>query len=79
MDEVALKQIADNTQGMFFRAEDLSGLSRVYDTIDRLEKNEAMVKVYDHYRDLFDYLLGPAFCFLALFLILSHTRFLRVP
>jgi Ca-activated chloride channel family protein len=79
MDEGALKAIAKKTKGLYFRAEDLKGLENIYDTIDRLEKTEAVVKTYDNYRDLYAAALLPAFIFLGLWLLLAHTRFLRIP
>jgi Ca-activated chloride channel family protein len=79
MDEDTLKNIAQKTGGLYFRGEDIQGLERIYDTIDQLEKTEAVVKVYDNYRDLYPTALLPAFGLLGLFILLVHTRFLRVP
>jgi Ca-activated chloride channel homolog len=79
MDEDALKEIAEKTNGLYFRAENIQGLEKIYDTIDRLEKTEAIVKTYDNYRDLYTDCLLPAFVFLGLWIFLVYTRFLRVP
>ena len=79
MDEAALKNIAEKTKGLYFRAEDTAGLKKIYNTIDRLEKTEAIVKTYDNYRDLYVFCLLPAFVFLGLWMLMVHTRFLRVP
>lgn len=79
MDEDTLKNIAEKTDGLYFRAEDVQGLEKIYDTIDQLEKTEAVVKVYDNYRDLYTLVLMPAFGLLGLWILLVHTRFLRVP
>ena len=79
MDEEMLTDIAEKTKGLYFRAEDLKGLKNIYDTIDRLEKTETVVKTYDNYRDLYTAALLPAFVCLGLWVLLVHTRFLRVP
>lgn len=79
MDEDALKDIAKKTNGQYFRAEDLQRLEKIYDTIDQLEKTEAVVKIYDNYRDLYAYSLFPAFVLLGFWILLIHTRFLRLP
>jgi Ca-activated chloride channel family protein len=79
MDEDALKDIAKKTDGLYFKAENTQGLEKIYDTIDQLEKTEAVVKIYDNYRDLYPVALLPAFGLLAFWILLVHTRFLRVP
>jgi Ca-activated chloride channel family protein len=79
MDEDTLRDIAEKSGGLYFRAEDTRGLEKTYETIDQMEKTEAVVKIYDNYRDLYAYNLLPAFGLLGLWIILSHTRFLRVP
>jgi Ca-activated chloride channel family protein len=79
MDEETLISIAKKTNGLYFRGEDAQGLEKTYDTINQLEKTEAEVKVYDNYRDLYAITLLPAFGLLGLWILLVHTRFLRVP
>jgi len=79
MDEETLQGIAEKTGGRYFKAQDTEELEKIYDTIDQLEKNEAEVKIYDNYRDLYAWTLIPAFGLLGLWMVLVHTRFLRVP
>ena len=79
MDVKALQDIASRTDGLFFRAEDVKGLEKIYHTIDTLEKNQVKVKTFAEYSDLYPYLVWPAFMLLALWAILSNTRFLRIP
>ncbi len=79
MDEETLKEIAEKTGGLYFRAEDMEGLNKVYETIDRLEKNEVKIKTYAEYREFYGYLVMGAFALLVLYVVLSNTRFLRVP
>ncbi len=79
IDEKTLKHIAEQTGGLYFRAEDSEKLKDIYDKIDRLEKTEVKVKTYAEYREFYMYFLVAAFIVLSLRIILSNTRFLRVP
>jgi len=79
MDEKTLKNIADKTGGLYFRAEDSEGLKKIYDTIDKLEKTEAKVKSFAEYKELYPFFLIPAFVLLVLWITLVNTRFLSVP
>jgi Ca-activated chloride channel family protein len=79
IDETTLKAIADETGGLYFRAQDLEGLQKIYATIDKMEKTDVKVKTFAEYRELYIYLLLPAFGLLALWVVLINTRFLRIP
>ena len=79
IDEDALKEIAKRTGGLYFRAEDTDGLTRIYETIDEMETTEVDVKIYAEYNELYPMLLLPALGLLAVWTILTHTRFLRIP
>lgn len=79
IDEDTLKDIAIKTKGLYFRAENMEGLQKIYDTISKLEKTEVKVKTFAEYSELYTYFLIPVFVILALWIILSNTRFLRVP
>jgi Ca-activated chloride channel homolog len=79
IDEGALQKIADSTGGTYFRATDTEGLSKIYDTIDRMEKTQVKVKTFADYKELYPPLLAAAFGLLVLWIVLTHTRFLRVP
>lgn len=78
-DEDTLKFISKETNGIYFRAEDSKSLQKIYDTIDELEKTKVKVKTFAEYRELYIYLLVPSFLLLVIWVILSNTRFLRVP
>jgi Ca-activated chloride channel family protein len=79
IDEETLKAIADNTDGLYFRAEDTEGLATIYDRIDALEKTEVEVKTFSEFNDLYSFFLLPAFVLLAVWAVLANTRFLRLP
>ena len=79
IDEDTLKEIAEKTKGLYFRADDTQKLNEIYDTIDRLEKTEVEIKTHAEYRELYHYALTAGFILLAMWVVLTHTRFLRVP
>jgi Ca-activated chloride channel family protein len=78
-DEKTLRRIAEKTGGLYFRAENTQGLESIYDTIDKMEKTKVKVKTFAEYHELYVSFLIPAFVLLGLWILLSNTRFLRVP
>jgi Ca-activated chloride channel family protein len=79
MDEETLKAVAKETGGLYFRAQDMAGLQKIYTTIDQMEKTQVKMKVFAEYNDLYLYLLLPAFGMFGLWIILKNTRYLKVP
>ena len=79
MDHDTLKKMADMTGGTFFAAQDIDTLAKIYEMIDNLEKTEVEVKRWAQYRELYPWLLLPAFGFIAVFIVLSGTRLIRFP
>jgi Ca-activated chloride channel family protein len=61
IDEETLKFIAKETNGKYFRATDINGLTSIYDEIDRMERSVIEVEEYNQYTELYGYLLFPAF------------------
>ncbi|NHZ87376.1 MAG: VWA domain-containing protein [Planctomycetia bacterium] len=60
VDEETLKAIAKQTNGQYFRANNIGRLERIYEEIDKLERSEIEVKTYSRYQDLYGWLLIPA-------------------
>ena len=79
LDEETLKNIANITDGYYFRAKDTSGLERIYDQINKLEKTEVKVKEYMEYKELFWWFLIAALVLLLIEVVLSQTRFRKIP
>ena len=79
IDEDTLRQIARETGGRYFRAQDTKKLKEIYSTIDALEKSEVEVKIYSQYNELYIFLLMGSFVLLAAWIVLVNTRFLRIP
>ncbi|MGP0564977.1 MULTISPECIES: vWA domain-containing protein [unclassified Nitrospina] len=79
MDEESLKEIADTTNGKYFRAMDTDSLKKIYAQIDQLEKSE--VKWIDHseFKELFPYFLIPGLLLLITEITLAQTRLRRIP
>jgi Ca-activated chloride channel family protein len=79
IDTDALKKIAEVGGGQFFRAADTDAMENVYKTINKLEVSRVQTKHFEHARDYFQYALYPGLFLLGLEIVLSHTRFRRVP
>lgn len=65
IDEDLLKQIADETGGRYFRANDNTKLAEIYDEINQMEKARTTVDSFPIYKELF-----LSFALLALFALL---------
>ena len=79
IDVDALKKIAEIGGGQFFRAADTDAMENVYKTINKLETTRVETKHFEHVREYFPWALYPGLFFLGLEIVLSHTRFRRVP
>ena len=79
MDEAALKNIADKTGGLYFKAESTEALKRIYETIDAMEKTEARSNEYAVYNDLYPWLVSLALLLLVMRIVLENTIYLEVP
>jgi Ca-activated chloride channel family protein len=67
IDEDLLKQIADETGGRYFRANDNTKLAEIYDEINQMEKARTTVDSFPIYKELFG-----KYALLALLLILAE-------
>ena len=74
-----LGKMADLSGGHFYRATNRRELQNIYNQIDRLEKSEVKLRRFATYEPLFKWPLLTALALLAVELILSNTRFRRVP
>lgn len=79
IDEQVLRKIADETGGLYFRANDTFGLQRIFDQINQLEKSQVDVQVFTRYRELVGLLLLPALILIVIEMILRHTLFRTLP
>ncbi|HEY2781726.1 MAG TPA: VWA domain-containing protein [Steroidobacteraceae bacterium] len=79
VDEKTLQAVADATGGKFYRATDTDSLQRIYEQINRLEKNAQTVQKFEHTEELYPWALIPALAILAISLLLQQTRLRRLP
>jgi len=79
IDEGMLKQIAEMTGGLYFRAKTPEMLAEIYDQISALEKTEIQSQQYTRYRELFSFFALGGLGIFLLELLLTHTRFRRIP
>lgn len=79
LDEDTLKQIAQITGGMYFRATDTESLKEIYSQIDQMEKTKAEIKIYMEYKELFPWFLIPGLFLLILEIVISNTWLKKIP
>ena len=79
VDEKTLKQIAETTEGRYFRATDEQKLSEIYEEINQLETTKIEVTEYIRYKELAAYLILPAMLLLILEIVLTNTRLRKIP
>nr|MBU1328854.1 VWA domain-containing protein [Candidatus Omnitrophota bacterium] len=79
IDEALLKNIADETKGLYFRAKDKEGLREIYKTIGQLEKTKIETKEYANYTELARFFILPGFFLLLLEIVLTNTIFAKIP
>ncbi len=79
IDEDTLTKIANMTGGKYFRGDKTDTLRNIYAEIDRLERTEVEVQHYQHFTELFPWLLWPGMAFLLLEVLLAHTIWRRLP
>ncbi len=77
VDEETLRAIAKQTNGHYFRANNIGQLKRIYEEIDQLERSEINVKTYTRYKDLYGWFLIPAAIFGLWFEMLNRSIFRR--
>jgi len=79
IDEESLTQIAQTTGGQYFRAANTSGFIDIFEQIDELEKTKIETQGLRQFEELFGWFLYPALALLFIELILSQTRFRKLP
>ncbi|ABX07531.1 MAG TPA: VWA domain-containing protein [Herpetosiphon sp.] len=72
-DEVALRDIAEQTGGIFFRAGDEQGLRDVYDTIDKMERSQVASEKLVRYTEAWQPWAAGALLLLMIEILLRNT------
>ncbi len=79
LDEETLQEIAAVSGTLYFRAEDLQGLQRIYEQIDALERADVERQVFIRWNERALPILIAALVFMLLERLLRHTVFERLP
>jgi len=79
VDEDTLKQIAEKTEGRFFRVTDPGGIEEVYEAIDKLEKTELEERRLRRYIEHFEIPIVIALILAAVGWLMGATIFRRLP
>lgn len=79
IDEETLRNIADITDGLYFRAEDARGLQEIYDKINELERSQVEVRVFTRYTELLIWFAFPAIILLVVEMLLGRTLLRKIP
>jgi Ca-activated chloride channel family protein len=79
LDEALLKEIADTTNGKYFKASDTEALVNVYKAIDELEKRKIEQNDYRRYEEKYFPLVVLALFAVLLEALFNLTRWRRIP
>ena len=79
IDEASLMEIAEKTDGKYYRARSGEELQEIYRIIDNLEKTEVEVAAHIQYKELFHYFTYAGLLLLVLEMILANTYFRKLP
>lgn len=78
LDEKLLQDIAEQTNGRYFKASDTDTLQEIYQTIDKLEKTSKEVNIYYHYRELYRPFLWGALLLFVIEQLIALSRWRRL-
>lgn len=79
IDEESLREIANTTNGKYFRAKDEKVLKKVFEEIDSLEKSVLDVDRFTYTEENFEPWILLSLCSLGLYLLLRYTVLRRIP
>jgi Ca-activated chloride channel family protein len=74
IDDETLGKVATMTGAQYFRATDTQSLEKVYAEINSMETTTRTIKKFEHYQELFHWLVGAALIFLGFELLGSRRR-----
>jgi Ca-activated chloride channel family protein len=79
IDEATLEQIAQLTDGRYFRATDAAALRSIYGEIDRLEKAENVAEHHQRYVEVYPLVVALGLMLLVLEIVMVNTRLRTIP
>ena len=74
IDDETLGKVATMTGAQYFRATDTQSLEKVYGEINNMETTTRTIKKFEHYQELFHWLVGAALIVLGFELLGSRRR-----
>ncbi|SDP37405.1 vWA domain-containing protein [Desulforhopalus singaporensis] len=74
IDEKTLKEVAEMTGALYFRATDTQSLEKIYHDINTMETTTRNIKNFENYRELFPYLLFGVFLLFSVELYQARKR-----
>lgn len=74
IDEQTLKEVAEKTGALYFRATDTRSLEKIYEEINTMETTTRSIKKFENYRELFSYCIFLALITTGLSVIVNRTR-----
>ncbi|MGH6895564.1 MAG: VWA domain-containing protein [Geminicoccaceae bacterium] len=79
IDEATLEQIAQLTDGRYFRATDAAALRSIYAEIDRLEKGRNIAEHHQRYVEVYPLVVALGLILLVLEIVMANTRLRTIP
>jgi len=79
IDEATLEQIAQLTEGRYFRATDAATLRSIYAEIDRLEKARNVAEHHQRYVEIYPLVVALGLLLLVLEIVMVNTRLRTIP
>jgi len=79
IDEKTLKAIAKITKGSYYRATDKESLDKIFQEIDQLEKTKIEIKQFSRFKELFSTYLFMALGLIVVEVVLTNTKFRKIP
>jgi Ca-activated chloride channel family protein len=79
IDEATLTQIAQLTEGKYFRATDAEALRSIYAEIDRLEKGRNVAELHQRYVEIYPLVAALGLILLVLEIVMANTRLRAIP
>ncbi len=79
IDEKMLREIANKTGGLYFRATNKDSLDKIFNEIDKYEKSEISTKRFYNSRELYFYFLFPGLILLLIIEFLKRSVFRTIP
>jgi Ca-activated chloride channel family protein len=79
IDEDLMRKIADRTHGQYFRATDHDSLTKIYESIDKLERTALEENRFTEYRELYAGFVASALALVVLAMALRGSALRRLP